>query len=657
MHRIALMTERTRPAACYPSREMPYKRAGIRIGTLLGAVLSLLPAQAQAQAEYSSITLASLSFEELANIVVTSVSKKAERLADAAASVYVITSEDIRRAGASSLPEALRLAPNLQVAQISAQNYAISARGFNNSTANKLLVLIDGRSVYTPLYSGVFWDTQDLVLEDVERIEVISGPGGTLWGTNAVNGVINVITRSAKDTHGGLLAAEAGNRNSDGSLRYGAALGDDAHYRAYAKYVDARNTATGRGRSVHDAWNKAQAGFRADLNSPQQQLTLQGDAYSGRLDQLTLIDTATISGVNLLGRMERKYANDERFNLVAYYDRTERKFPGSYHETLGIVDVQLQHSLPPLGAHSLVWGADYRYGNDQMDNGTTLAFLPTQLNQKWASLFTQDEIELRDDLRLTAGLRLEHNDYTGLEVLPNARLAWKPSATSLLWTSLARAVRAPSRVDRDFYAPAKAPFVLAGNSDFRSEVAKVAELGYRAQPTSAFSYSVTVFRSTYEYLRSLQRLPSGTFTIANQMEGWTSGAEAWGVYQATPNWRLSAGASTLKERLRLKPGANDPSGVSGAGNDPAHSWQLRSAWDMAAGYELDIGVRHSSALPNPAVPAYTALDVRLGWKLRRDLELSLAGQNLFGGNHPEFGSLPNRSEIRPAFLGKLLWRI
>ncbi len=599
--------------------------------------------------------LAYLSLEELANIQITSVSKKAESLADAAASVYVITNSDLRRSGASSLAEALRLAPNLHVAQINAQGYAISARGFNSSTANKLLVLIDGRTVYTPLYSGVFWDAQDLMLDDVERIEVISGPGGTLWGTNAVNGVINVITRAAKDSQNGLLAISAGQREQYAAVRYGGLAGANGHFRMYAKAGARANTTAASGSAIHDGWGRVQTGFRVDLERGQDHFTVQGDASRAHLDQPSLPSEARVTGVNLLTRWNRSLAGAASVNVTAYYDRTERQFPRSYHQTLDIIDLQFQHTLQQRGVHSVVWGASYRYSTDRMDNGAALAFLPASLHQTWTSLFAQDEVNLGGSLRLTGGIRLEHNDYTGLEVLPNARLAWKPDASQLLWSSISRAVRAPSRVDRDLYAPATAPFILAGNTTFRSEIANVVELGYRAQPSAAISYSVTVFHADYDYLRTIERLASGAFTIGNEMDGTSSGIETWGTYQATPAVRLSAGWTALRQRLHLKPGSTDPGGTSGAGNDPAHTWQLRTAWDINANTTLDITLRHVGALPRPAVPDYHALDLRLGWKIRPGLELAVGARNL-GGKHPEFGTLPNRSEMGSRAFLNLLWK-
>jgi iron complex outermembrane receptor protein len=633
----------------------------------------MLLASASACAAPSTIvSYADLSFEDLANIQITSVSKKAERLADAAASVFVITAEEIRHSGATSLPEALRLAPNLQVAQASASGYAISARGLNGSNSsapNKLLVLIDGRSVYSPLFSGVFWDVQDVMLEDVERIEVISGPGGTLWGVNAVNGVINVITRSAKNTQGGLASIVGGNGGSDTAFRYGGTLGAEGNYRVYGKHGDRTHTSTESGNAVNDAWHRTQVGFRADWNRPVDQVTVHGNAYTGGEDQ-PAPGAIAISGVNLaLGRIAMSGANltthwdhlldgGSSLSFQAYYDRTKRSVPPTFSETLDIVDMQVQHSLRPFGKHALVWGANYRYSMDRVTNSPFVAFLPADVNQKWASVFAQDDVTLREDLRLTLGARIERNDYTGNEFLPSARLTWKFAPEHLLWSAASRAVRAPSRLDADVFIPGAPPFLLNGGRTVRSEVAKVYEVGYRGQPTSKTSYSVTAFHNVYDYLRTQEIAPSRTFLIfSNEMKGTASGIEMWGTYQASPQWRLSAGFTAIKEKLLLKPGSNDINGPNTAGKDPAHTWQLRSSWNIAPNRELDIAVRHVAALSNPAVPAYTAVDARFGWKLRRDLELSVTGQNLFGTRHPEYGPLATRSEIPAGVFLKLLWQI
>lgn len=612
--------------------------------------------------------LADLSLEQLADIEVTSVSKRAERLTDAPASVFVITGDDIRRSGARSLPEALRLAPNLQVARASASGYAISARGFNNSAGNKLLVLIDGRSVYTPLFSGVFWDVQDVMLEDVDRIEVVSGPGGTLWGTNAVNGVINVITRRAEDTQGALLSAGAGNRESEGALRHGGTIGENGHYRVYGQYFDRDHTSTVDGTARDDAWHKGQAGFRTDWRGARDRVSLHGNAYRGSEGQPepgTVVTGAvfelgpiTVSGTNLTARWDRSLDDGSAFMLQAYYDRTERVNRPTFAETLDIVDVQFQHSPRPFGRHAPVWGIQYRRSRDDVDNSPYVAFLPADVDQTWTSVFAQDEMTLRDDLRLTFGARLERNDYTGTEYLPSVRLAWKPAADHLLWGAVSRAVRAPSRLDRDVFVPAEPPFVLAGGEDVRSEIAAVYELGYRGRPAPRISYSATAFYADYDRLRSQELDPGGThFRFASEMEGRTHGLELWGSLQATGAWRLSAGLTLLDMDLGRKPGSTDPVGPRALGNDPNYQWFLRSALDLTPAHEFDLDVRRVGALPQPAVDAYTAVDARLGWRARRDLELSLTLENLFDGAHPEFPQLTTQGEYgRTAFV-KLVWRL
>lgn len=604
-----------------------------------------------------SQSLTSLSLEELSNVEITSVSKRPEKLSDAAASIYVISNEAIRRSGATSLPEALRLAPNLEVARINASQYAISARGFNTTTANKLLVLMDGRTLYTPLYSGMFWDAQSVVLADVERIEVISGPGATLWGANAVNGVINIITRSAEDTQGGLVSVGAGDLERNVSVRQGGQWGNHGFYRIYGKFSDLDNSHRGRGTSVNDGWRKAQIGFRGDWERGDERATLQGDVYSGQVDQ-TNLSTGSISGGNLLGRWSRDLSASASVQWQAYYDRTQRDYPNVFSETLDTFDLEFQHRFAPATGHRLVWGAGYRYSQDQVTNSTALAFLPARKALHWSNLFVQDEISLPHDLRLTLGSKFQHNDYTGLEFLPSVRLAWKLNAEQLFWGALSRAVREPSRIDRDFYAPAQAPYQLAGGANFRSEISNTLELGYRAQPSKIFSYSVTTFYSRYQRLRSLESIGGNSFVIDNKIGGNGSGVEAWANYQASASWRLFAGVTLLRQRLRLDAGSTAaPSSVIAEGNDPAHIWTLRSSYDISEKHELDISVRRIAALPNPAVPAYTAVDVRYGWRVRPDLDLSLTVQNLFDPGHPEFGAAATRSQIERGAYLKLVWRI
>jgi iron complex outermembrane receptor protein len=645
-------------------------KAGFRCRPLVVALLGLLAAPLHA-ADPPAESLADLSLEQLGSIEITSVSKRSERVLDAPASVFVITSEDIRRSGATILPEALRLAPNLLVAQVSTGGYSISARGFNSSAGNKLLVLIDGRSVYTPLFSGVFWDVQDVMLEDVDRIEVISGPGGTLWGTNAVNGVINVITRTAGETQGALIAGTGGNRESGGTVRYGGTLGMDGHYRIYGKYSDIDATARAGGSPVNDAMYKSQAGFRADWDRAGDRVTLQGDAYSGEKAQpapgtISItgvnrpLNPVALAGFNLLGRWDHRLDGGSTVGLQAYYDHTERNVRGTFDDTLDVFDVQFQHSLKAIGAHSVVWGAQYRFGRDRIVNDDFVAFLPADADHTWSSLFAQDEISLLEDLRLTLGARIERNDYTGNEFLPSARLAWRFLPDHLLWTAASRTVRAPSRIDRDFFFPANGPpFLINGGPDFRSEVAHVYEVGYRGQPSPRLTYSATAFYTEYDHLRTLEIDPSLTFlNFANEMEGRTSGVEMWGTWQAAASWRLSAGFTSLHKELRLKPGSDGLNGgVSAEGNDPDYTWHLRSTHNFSERWEFDAIARAVAELPLPAVPAYVAVDMRLGWKPRKDLELALVGRNLFDSAHAEFGSPEFRTEFGRIFLFKVLLRI
>jgi iron complex outermembrane receptor protein len=631
-------------------------RARATIGVL--AVLVFIPTHA---AGIRVANLADLSLEELSNIEVTSVSGYAERLADAAASIFVITAEDIRRSGYRTLPEALRLAPNLQVARSSVSGYAISARGFNNDNglANKLLVLIDGRTVYSLSLSGVFWDMQDVMLEDVERIEVISGPGATLWGANAVNGVINVITRTAQSTQGALVTLGGGNREKGAAFRFGGKLGSDGHFRVYGKTDDFQNTKIANGNPVPDGWNRGQVGFRTEWGGTSRSFTIQGDAYKGKSEDLPTGRAVEVSGANLLARWNQQLDNGSNIRLQAYYDRTDREDPLLFRDEISVFDIEFKHDIP-LGTHKVLWGAGYRRAHSDMRNSLFFGFVPPVRNLSWTNLFAQDEIKLTRTIDLTVGLKLESNDYTGWEYLPSARLAWKPSSNQLAWGSVSRAVRAPARLDRELRFPPSGSFlpigfIINGGPNFVSEVANVIELGYRAQPTSTLTYSITAFHHIYDKLRSGQPPPFAN--IENKIEGTANGIEAWATYQPTRAWRLSGGFTTLHKHLKLKSGSTDPTGPSALGNDPDQQWMLRSAFNFTDRHEFDVMVRRVGALPLPAVPAYTAVDARFGWRASRDVELSLTLQNIFDREHAEFGAAPARSEYQRGVFLKLLWRM
>jgi iron complex outermembrane receptor protein len=613
--------------------------------------------------------LKDLSIEELSNIEVISVSKREQRLSDAPTSLSVITSEDIRRSGVTSLAEALRLAPNLHVARVSANEYAISARGFNGTAANKLLVLIDGRSVYSPLFSGVFWDVQNVMIEDIERIEVVSGPGGTLWGVNAVNGVINVITRSAAQTQGALVVAGGGNREDRASLRYGGTFDGDVHYRLYASHFDMQHTETQAGDAKDDAAHQTQVGFRTDWVRGTDTFMVKGDAYTGRDDQpepgtisisglqLTL-GQISLSGANLIGRWEHGLEGGDALTIQEYYDHTERTVPPTFADSQDIVDLQLQYSVRPIGAHTAVLGAEYRYGMDRVNDSIYIALLPPNLDQSWSSVFAQDEIALRDDLRLTLGGRVERNDYTGTGFLPTARLAWTWAPNQMLWSAASRTDRAPSRLDHDTFVPGQPPYLLRGGPGVQAETADDYELGYRGQITSAASFSATVYHTVYDRLRTQEIDPSFTYIVyANGMQGTTSGLEVWASYQAATIWRLSGGFNYLRQSLHLTPYSNDVGAVPNTeGANPERWGLLRSSLDLGPRTQFDLTWRYVGELSQPAVPSYTALDLRLGWRPRPNIDLSIAGQNLLGAGHGEFTDVTTRTDFKRAVFLKLEYR-
>ena len=628
-------------------------RAAVRCALAIGFAAAAAPAIASAVPEIKD--LERLSLEELANVVVTSVSRRPERLSDVAASAFVITSEDIRRSGATSLPEVLRLAPNLQVARADANQYAITARGFNATSANKLLVMIDGRTVYSPLFSGVFWEAQHVMLEDVERIEVISGPGATQWGANAVNGVINVITKRAVHTQGTLLTAGGGNREWAGAARHGGTVGANGHYRLYGMGFQRNNSRLETGAPLMDGSETGQAGFRVGFGTGASIFTVQGDVYRQDIEQAAG-GSRDLAGTNLLARWTKAGGDGSHLHLQAYYDRTERTQPGTIREMLDTYDVELHYGFNASRAHRLLVGTGYRHQRDDLENlGPALAFIPASRDLHRGYVFVQDEIALATNLALTLGLKLENNNYTDWETLPSARLGWRFAPNHLLWTALSRAVRAPSRLDRELFAPAAPPFTfLRGQDTFESEIVNVFEVGYRAQPRPVLSYSVTVFYNDYDRLRTVEPQPGGPI-LANRMEGSATGIEAWGSYRASQDWRLTAGGVVMNQNLRLEPGSGGT--IASAGNDPEHWWQVGSNYNITPRHEFDLYIRRVGGLPSPVVPRYTAVDARLGWKVTRAAELSLSFQNLLDPAHPEWGAAPARSELERAWFLKLAVRM
>ena len=633
------------------------------------AVACASPVQAS-NAEQDQADLADLSIEELANIQVTSVSKRPERLQDAPAAVFVITADDIRRSDAESLPEALRLAPNLHVARVNGYAYSISARGMNSGVSvlsNKLLVLIDGRSVYTPLFAGVFWDAQDVLLEDIARIEVVSGPGGMMWGLNAVNGVINITTRSARDTRGSMAALYGASDGAAGAaFRQGGASEGGVAWRAFGKVTRRSDSERTGGGHIDDSYRRVLAGVRADWEDGSDAFTVIGNLMRGRLDQPAPGELATPNGPTAFGRVRSDGANltarwqrtldaGASVAVQAYLDHTVRDAPPLFTERLTTADLQVQHTLATIGRHDIMWGANYRNTRDRVDNSRWVAFLPANTTQRWGSVFVQDAIALNDDWRLTLGGRAEYNYYTGVEWLPSARLSWRVAPQHALWASAARTVRSPARLDVDAWVPGQPPFVLRGGSQVRSEVARVLELGYRGQPAPTLSYTVTLYHHDYDHLRTQQRDPSGSFVVfSSLMEGHASGLEAWGSWQALARWRLSAGWTALRQRLRLKPGGNDWAGLATARRDPSHTLQLRSNYNIDDAREIDVTLRRIGAMPASLIASTTALDARFGWRLRPGVALSVYGENLNGGR-PEFGSSTYWAEFERRVGVKVRW--
>ena len=619
--------------------------------------------------------LGDLSVEQLLDLKVTSVARREEKLSQSPAAVFVITQEDIRRSGATTIPEMLRLAPGLDVARVDAHAWAIGSRGFNDVFSNKLLVLIDGRSVYTPLFSGVYWDVQDVMLEDLDRIEVIRGPGAALWGANAVNGVINIITKRAAETQGVLMTAGGGTEErAFTSFRFGGMLGTEAHYRVFGKVFGRDDSAILGGTAAHDAWGMAHAGFRVDWTPGAEVFTLQGDLYRGFEDEIerrlrsrspfAMYDefaTARLAGGNALARWTHDTAGGGQVTVQSYYDRTERVSP-NFSEQRDTFDVDVQHRFAWGGRQTIVWGGGYRLGTNRAGNSTDVALHPEARTTHLFNAFAQDQISLvKERLALTLGTKIEHNDFTGFEFQPSARLLWTPTAKQSVWASVSRAVRTPSQAEDDIelrqqpVLPPNAlyptsPAVLTdirGNRNFNSEELMAYELGYRVEPCARLSLDAALFYNHYRELRTLDlgnpsidltNNPARINVVAgNRLDGETYGGEISATWQTADWWKLRADYSLLFAKTHLQEGSADTrSERSAEGSSPRNQASLRSAMDLGRGVELDAALRYVDALPALRVPGYAAFDLRLGWRISDSVEVSVAGRNLFDRRHLEF---------------------
>lgn len=604
--------------------------------------------------------LADLELEQLREVVVTTVSRRAETLDRAAASVTVISRDDIRRSGATSLPEALRLATPLNVVQVDANQWTVSARGFSSLLANKMLVLIDGRTVYTPLFSGVWWDMQDVLLDDIERIEVITGPSTALWGSNAVNGLIHIITRAAAGTQGTLAALDvgpAGERHL--ALRHGvrAGAGGGTFWRFYGKADTRPASSTASGLSLQDDSERLQAGFRVEWGGVRDSLLLQGDAYRATIGQLG-VEPRRLVGANLVGRWEHRLGAERSATVQLVLDHTEREQPPQFSERLDTVDLVAQVALPWGARQRWVLGGGVRTADDRTSGNGSFAFMPAERRLNWWRVFAQDQVALSDRWELGLSASVERNPYTGVEVLPSLRLAWAGERAGLWWLALSRAVRAPARVDRELFIPALPPFLLGGGPNFRSEVSNVLELGTRGQAAPRLTYGLTVFHHQHRRQRSIGLTGDGVAEVRNDIEGHSTGAEYSLQWRPLDRWRLQAGGVALRQRLRVKPGFTDLGGLAALGNDPSHWWQLRSSLDLGPRWgngTWDVSLRRVGGLVTSSLPGYTAVDTRMAWPLRRQLELALVLRNLFDPGHPESGSANQRAEIERSALLQLRW--
>ena len=633
----------------------------------------LLAGSTVAQNSRNVPDVTAMSMEDLMNLQVTSVSKRTQKVADAAAAIFVITQEDIRRSGATSIPEALRLVPGLEVARIDQNKWAIGSRGFNGRFDNKLLVLIDGRSVYTPLFSGVYWNVEDVMLEDVDRIEVIRGPGATLWGANAVNGVINVITKKAKSTQSAVVTAGAGTEErAAGGVRYGGKLGDNMYYRAYTKYFDWGPSAYPSGMTAHDGWDSLRGGFRADWTpAGANSLTVQGDIYRTRFDETltvaslsapysnTFPNDGKYSGGNILGRWNHT-SEGSSMSLQMYYDNTTISDHSLFGDHQNILDIDFQHGFHIGDSQQFVWGLGYRSIHDKNNPSFTVSLQPNQVTLNQFSTFVQDEISLVDNrLQITLGSKFERNEFTGFEIEPNARLLWNLTPNQSIWTAVSRAVRTPAlteeglRLNSTVIPPGPSnpfPTVVAvfGSHQFNSEDLLAYELGYRVQATKNLSLDIATFYNKYSNLRTaepgapfLEGSPAPTdvvipFVAGNKMSGGTYGVELFADWKVVPKWRLVGSYSYLQMDIHKNADSQDPTPDNPNGSSPRHQWYLRSSIDLPKHFEQDTTLRFVDHLPSPNLPNYYSLDAHLGWRPVTRLELSIGGQNLLNNWHFEF---------------------
>ncbi|MBF0369219.1 MAG: TonB-dependent receptor [Magnetococcales bacterium] len=640
--------------------------------------------------------LLDLSLEDILDLEVTSASLKTQRLMDVASAVYVISSEDILRSGASSLPEMLRMVPGLNVFQIDTNKWGVSARGFNGRYSRKLLVLIDGRSIYNPTFSGVYWDAQDIIPEDIDRIEVIRGPGATIWGSNAMNGVINIITKTAQQTQGGLLKVGMGTeRLASGALRYGGMLGENFSYRLHGNgFEEDSGVAFGTSEDSWDHWANGRVGFRLDgtVGSSEDTLTIQGEYSENRnhtnvlaasLATLTTSrenDTEDVHGAHLQVRWMRQFENGGTLTLQGYYDHYERDSTYWFIESVETWDVEAHHAFQIAQSHQLIWGLNFRWIDSTISPNETQFMSLTQSDLFFASLFVQDEITLMADrLFLTLGSKIEDNPYAGWDIQPSARLLWRLSSNHTVWGAVSRALRSPSSIETDGVlraivqsASMPVPSVLEIASDdgnFDTEKMIAYEMGYRGRLTDKVFMEANLFYNDYDDLfrldygdTALITIAAGTYLyvptiISNGSSGHTHGLEVALEWEVNDWWRLIGGYGYLRMDLDDSVTEADLDVVADE-QYAQNQLSLRSRMDLPHNVSLDLWYRFTDRIPGLDLSAFSSLDLHLSWKPLPDLEFSIIGKNLLDSQNMEFSDeyfSIQTVEIERSVFGQIKW--
>jgi iron complex outermembrane recepter protein len=679
-----------------PGKKHPvsiFTRGGCGAGIIVGLFLG--PLSTEGRAQDPKPDLSSLSLESLSSIQITSVSRKEQKLTEAAGAIFVISSEDIRRSGMSNVAELLRTVPGVDVAEIDANKWAITTRGFNERFADKMLVLLDGRTLYTPLSSGVNWDVQETMLEDVERIEVIRGPGATLWGANAVNGVVNIITKKAKDTQGGLVRGKIADQDrTAGAVRYGGAVGSKGYYRAFAKYFDQDGSRVPFGGVAPDGWHSLLGGFRTDWAlSDKTNVTIQGDLYRGRVGQtvpglLSLsppfsevyIDKTITAGGDVLGRWTRTSEHLDT-TVLGYFDLANRDQTSLLGEFRHTFDLELEQRYHPVPRHDIIWGADFRYSADRTVGSLNISFNPRSRSTQLYGIFGQDEIALvPGKLKLTLGSKLEHNYYSGIALQPNARMIWIPSEQTSMWMAISRASESSSRTDADIRVNEDPQQDANGNITLIShfgtphllpENVVAYELGSRFQANSALTFDVATFYNHYTNRHTDE--PGAPFVeddplpahlvlptyVESDIRGETHGLELLAKAHPMSMWDLSASYTLFEIHLRQSASSMDfTTAKESEGSSPRHEFQIHSLLNLPHKVEFDSAIYYVSPLVGPGIKAYTRFDLGVGWHPNSAFEIRAGGRNLVQAEHYEFnsGDQVQAEPVRRSAYLKATWR-